>query len=51
MIKVKFTLSIGFPGAKHEEIVEMEEYCTDEDIEECYQEWCNQYLDGGWEKQ
>jgi len=55
-MKVKFVLSIGFPTAKHTEIVDLddEDYDTDEAIEEAYQEWVdnllNGGLDGGWER-
>lgn len=50
MIKVLFTLSIGFAQAKEAEIVELDENYTDEEIEEAYQMWCNNHLDGGWTK-
>lgn len=48
MRRVKFTLSIGYPGADHEEIVEFDDDTTDEQIEEAYEDWRNNYLDGSW---
>lgn len=52
-IKARFTLSIGFVGAKHEDIVEIqvEEDATKEEIEEEINEewerWAMNYIDGG----
>lgn len=49
-MKVKFSLSIGFSTAKHTEIVDFDDDATDEEIEECYNEWKDGYIDGGWTK-
>lgn len=58
MAKFKFTLGIGFAGARHEEVYEID----DEDIadmseaekekllEEHWQEWAHNYIDGGWDE-
>ncbi len=52
--KYEFTLSIGFAGSKHREIVELDfaDDDTPADIEtiiaEAYDLWCANYLDGGW---
>lgn len=61
-MKYKFTLNIGFPGAKQEEIIDIEDYydlkewkeMTETDKETCLLDWWNdwseQYIDGGWEE-
>ena len=55
MIKnYRFTLSIGFVGAKHDDEfpIEFPDDATEDDIEEIVQEewleWSNNYIDGGW---
>ena len=54
-IKVKFTLGIGFAGARHEEkvTIEFEDDTTKEEIEniieEEWKEWTYNYIDGGWD--
>lgn len=48
-VKVKFTLSIGYNG-KHEDIVDVPDDATHEDIQGYYEEWCQNYLNGGWER-
>jgi hypothetical protein len=47
-MKVKFTLSIGFAGGKHASVEEFDDDITDEELDEAYQEWCTNYLNGGW---
>jgi len=49
-MKVRFTLSIGYPGAKHVDEMEFPDDTTDDEIDEEYQGWCSNYLDGSWEK-
>jgi len=49
-MKVKYTLSIGFANAKHKETVELPDDFTDAQIEDDYEGWCSNYLDGGWSK-
>ena len=48
MKRVKFTLDIGFVGATHVEIFEFEDDTTDAQIEEEYETWVSNYMDGGW---
>jgi hypothetical protein len=52
MPKIKVTLSIGFPGANREDILEIpnEEWndCEfDSEKEELIEEWSGNYIDGG----
>jgi hypothetical protein len=53
-ITVKFTLGIGYANATHEDEQELEfdDNMTQEEIEaeieEDWQEWTNNYIDGGW---
>lgn len=48
MKRVRFTLSIGFVNARHTADEEFEDDTTEEEIEEAYQLWVQNYLDGGW---
>ena len=48
-MKVKFYLAIG-NGEGQEEIVDLPDNYTDEDIEEDFLEWRAGYLDSCWEK-
>jgi hypothetical protein len=48
MKRIHFSLSIGYPTAKHEDVFEFEDDITDAELDEAYQEWCQNYLDGGW---
>ena len=62
MITYKFTLSIGYAGAEHEEEMTIEdmdytepEWETltederEEKLEEYWKDWSNNYIEGGWE--
>ncbi|MEH6978336.1 MULTISPECIES: DUF7167 family protein [Bacillus] len=54
--KVRFTLSIGYVGAKHDETFTLNELGyypeTDKDVEDFleqkWKEWSANYIDGGW---
>lgn len=46
---VKFTLGIGFSGARQEEVVELEDGLTEDEIYEELNEWQYQYIDAGYE--
>ena len=55
MVQVRVTLSIGYPKAKHEDIIEVDddEYaaCKTEDerqdlLDGYWQEWASNYIDG-----
>lgn len=48
MRKVKFYLGTGYPSSNHEEIMEFDDDITDEEIEEEYQIWKEEKLDGSW---
>jgi hypothetical protein len=50
MRKVRFTLSMNLVGCKREEIVEFDDDMTDEEIQEQYEQWREEQLDGGWEE-
>lgn len=58
MAKFKFTLSIGYAGADHRETYEIDdedfeglsEAERDKVIEEHWQEWSQNYIDGGWDE-
>ena len=56
-MKVKVTLSIGYPTASHEDIIDVDDddyaSCKNDDqrgelIYEYWQEWANNYIDAGW---
>ena len=55
-MKYLFTLSIGFVGAEHEEefdypeVDDMEPKERDKYLEQDWQDWANNYIDGGWHK-
>lgn len=48
MRKIHFYLSIGYPTAKHEEIVEYDDNVTDDEINSDFSDWVNNYLDMEW---
>lgn len=48
-MKVKFTLGIGYSGAVQEEVVELEDGLTEDEIYEELNEWQYQYIDAGFE--
>lgn len=50
MRKIKFYLSIGYAGADYDEIMEFPDNMTDEEIDECFHEWVNGYIDAEWYK-
>lgn len=47
-MKVEFILETGFAGATHREIVEFDDSYSEEDIDDCFQEWKNSFLDASW---
>jgi hypothetical protein len=49
-LEVKFYLSIGYQNAVQEDVVELEDNSTDEQIETEYQEWKNDLIDGYWRR-
>ena len=54
IVKIKLELSIGFPGAKHEEVAEIPKSEIDglspdelqEYLNDYWKEWSNMYIDG-----
>ena len=46
---VKFTLGIGYSGVRQEEVVELEDELTEDEIYEELNEWQYQYIDAGYE--
>lgn len=48
-MKVKFTLGIGYSGAVQEEVVEIEDGLTEDEIYEELNEWQYQFIDAGFE--
>ncbi len=50
MIRVKVNLSIGYPGAGHDDELEFDEGMTDEQIDREVAEWANNYIEYYWER-
>lgn len=50
MRKFKFYAGLGYVGADHEEIVEIEDDCTEEELEEIFEGWLSNYLDAGYDE-
>jgi len=48
-MKVKFTLGIGFSGARQVEVVELPDDYTEDDIYAELDEWKYQYIDAGFQ--
>lgn len=48
-MKVKFTLGIGFSGARQEEEAELDDNLTEDEIYAELDEWTYQYIDAGYE--
>lgn len=46
MKRVRFYIDSGYVGAERYIVVEFEDDTTDEEIEECHQDWVSQYI--GW---
>jgi len=49
-IKIKVYLSIGFYDSIREEVLELDDGVTDEEIEEEVRDWKNNYIEWGWKK-
>lgn len=48
--KIKFTISLGLVGCSREDVIEFEDDTTEEEIQEAYEDWRLEQLDGGWEE-
>ena len=49
-MKVKFFLSIGLAGANRSDVVTLPDDYSEDDIEEEYQTWKNDDVEGYWDK-
>ena len=49
-MKVKFKFGTGYAGADHEDIAELPDDYTDEQIEAEWKEWVWNNVDGYWKK-
>jgi hypothetical protein len=47
MKRVEFTLNIGFSGAECIEVMEYDDDVTQEEIDQDWQEWIWNHIDGG----
>lgn len=45
MKKIKFCCSIGYPSAAQEDIIEVDDNWTEEDIEDKLWQWAEQFLE------
>lgn len=50
MKKYRFYLDIGYVGANHQAEIEVEDDCTEEELEDMFQGWMYNYLDAGYEE-
>lgn len=49
MRQIAVHLSIGYSGANHEDVLEVEDDATDEEIEQEVQAWASNYIEMWWE--
>lgn len=49
-MKVKAFLNVGYPAASREEVFEIDDGATDEEIEEEVKQWVFDHIDWYWEK-
>jgi len=49
-MRVKVSLSIGFPSATRKETLDLPDELTDEEIDEEVQQWAMEFMDFGWVK-
>lgn len=50
-MKVTFTLSIGISNAYQEDTFDYDDDVSDKELEEDWQIWSNNYIDGGYERE
>jgi hypothetical protein len=48
MRRIYVSLSIGYPSAKHEDVLEVEDDATDESIDEEVRDWAHNYIEWYW---
>jgi hypothetical protein len=49
-VKVRAFLSIGFANGNREEVLELEEGLTEEQVEEAVMEWKNEHVEWSYER-
>ena len=49
-MKVEFYLGLNLVGCEKREVVELDDDLTDEEIDEEWEYWRDQKLEGGWNK-
>jgi len=49
MKKYRFYCGTGFAGAAHEEVVELEDDVTPEEINDALEEWIWEHIEASWE--
>lgn len=50
MRKFKFYAGLGYYGADREEIVEIKDDCTEEEVREFFEIWLSEHLDAGYKE-
>jgi hypothetical protein len=50
MREIKCNLSIGYPTAEHNDVIEVEDDATNEDIEREVEDWAHNYIEWSWEE-
>ena len=48
-MRLRMYLTIGYPGADHEEEIEVDDDATEDDLHEITQDWANGYIEWGHE--
>lgn len=48
-MKVKFVLHTGYVGCNHEEIIDLDDDLTEDQIEELWEDWVWDQINGCWE--
>lgn len=49
-MKIKVSLGIGFHNANQEDVIEVDDDLTDDEIEAEVQAWADNFIDIGWER-
>jgi hypothetical protein len=49
-MQVRVHLSIGFPTAEHEYVLEVDDEASDEELQQACEEWANDHIEYYWEK-
>lgn len=51
MRKIRMYLGTGFANCAHEEVVEVDDDTTDEELDEYLHDWAGNYLDLNWSEE